>query len=68
MTAASDGTPADGTAAPAPDGPPTSDQPEVDEALRRVVDLSDVPLADHHERLERAHEVLHGVLDRARSR
>lgn len=45
---------------------PSAAQTEVDAALAEVADLSDVPLAEHHTRLERAHEVLHGVLNRAR--
>ncbi|MVA75593.1 hypothetical protein GC722_06075 [Auraticoccus sp. F435] len=54
------------SATPEPGAVPTSDLPEVDAALREVADLSSVPLEEHHRRLERAHEVLHAVLDRAR--
>ena len=52
------------TEAPAPPAPapPAVDHPEVAEALRRVADLDDQPLEIHHERLSRAHEVLHAVL------
>jgi hypothetical protein len=45
-----------------PLSPPTVDHPEVAEALRLVADLEDRPLSEHHERLSRAHEGLHGVL------
>jgi hypothetical protein len=57
------------TAAPPPAQPlppaptlPEADHPQVAEALRQVADLDDRPLAEHHDRLSRAHEVLHGVL------
>ena len=42
--------------------PPDVDHPGVAEALRQVADLDAVPLDEHHDRLSRAHEVLHGVL------
>jgi hypothetical protein len=41
---------------------PVVDHPEVAEAMRLVADLDDQPLEAHHERLSRAHEVLHAVL------
>jgi len=42
--------------------PPVVDHPVVAAALREVADLDDRPLPEHHDRLSRAHEVLHGVL------
>lgn len=42
--------------------PPVVDHPEVAEALALVADLDEQPLEDHHGRLSRVHEVLHGVL------
>ena len=50
-----------GPAAPAP-APPAVDHPAVAEALALVADLDEQPVEAHHERLSRAHEVLHGVL------
>ncbi|WP_158548027.1 hypothetical protein [Desertihabitans brevis] len=41
---------------------PTSRHPELDAALDAVADLGSVPLAEHHERLERAHRALHELL------
>ena len=46
---------------PAPEPPPVDD-PRVAEALQRISDLDEVPLSEHHDRLVRAHEVLHDVL------
>ncbi len=43
-------------------GPPAVEHPEVAAALDQVADLDDRPLAEHHDRLSRVHEVLHGVL------
>nr|WP_294695201.1 hypothetical protein [uncultured Friedmanniella sp.] len=47
---------------PQPPVPPAVDHPEVADALALVADLDDQPLEDHHGRLSRVHEVLHGVL------
>ncbi|SDS27012.1 hypothetical protein SAMN04488543_1405 [Friedmanniella luteola] len=47
---------------PAAPTPPAVDHPDVAAALRLVADLDDQPLDQHHERLSRVHEVLHGVL------
>ena len=43
---------------------PTIDDPVIDDALAELDDLDAVPLADHQDRLVRAHEVLQGSLDR----
>lgn len=48
-----------------PDERPTTGDPVVDDALVELDDLDSVPLADHHDRLVRAHEALQGSLDRA---
>jgi hypothetical protein len=37
----------------------------IDDALLGVADLMSTPLADHHDRLAQAHEVLHDALDRS---
>ena len=60
------------TPAPAPRPPSRTAQPEVPSAevehpalaaaLQEVAGLDDRPLAEHHERLSRAHEALHAVL------
>lgn len=44
---------------------PTTDDPVIDDALADLDDLDAAPLADHQDRLVRAHEVLQGSLDRA---
>lgn len=44
---------------------PTTGDPVVDDALTELDELATLPLADHHDRLVRAHEVLQGSLDRA---
>jgi hypothetical protein len=44
--------------------PPPTGQPAVDDALRELADLGSAPLADHHDRLAKAHEALHEALDR----
>ena len=49
-----------GPAVPGP--PPAVDHPAITEALQQVADLEDRPLAEHHARLSRVHEVLHEVL------
>lgn len=46
------------------DGPPRTGDAEVDAALQQLADLPQRPLAEHHDRLARVHEVLHGALDR----
>jgi hypothetical protein len=46
------------------EGPPQTGDAEVDAALQELADLSERPLAEHHDRLARVHEVLHGALDR----
>ena len=48
---------------PAPSRPDTGD-PAVDHALRGLADLASAPLAEHHDRLARVHEVLQEALDR----
>jgi len=45
---------------PAPDT--QNGHAEIDEAMRGLGDLSQVPVADHHDRLARVHEVLHAAL------
>jgi hypothetical protein len=44
--------------------PPPTGHPAVDHALRELADLGSAPLADHHDRLAKAHEVLQEALDR----
>jgi hypothetical protein len=44
--------------------PPQTGHPTIDEALLSLVDLDSAPLSDHHDRLAKAHEVLHEALDR----
>lgn len=44
-------------------GPETGDA-EIDGALAQLADLGSMPLGEHHDRLARAHEVLHSALDR----
>ncbi|SDE43486.1 hypothetical protein [Auraticoccus monumenti] len=41
---------------------------EIEAALAGLDALEDLPVGEHHARLEHAHEVLHGVLQRARAR
>jgi len=36
----------------------------IDDALRELADLASAPLADHHDRLANAHEVLDAALHR----
>jgi hypothetical protein len=43
---------------------PQTGNATVDDALLRLTDLSSLPLAEHHDRLTRAHEALHEALDR----
>jgi hypothetical protein len=46
-------------------GPPDTGHPAVDETLLGLADLSSAPLAEHHDRLAKAHEVLQETLDRS---
>jgi hypothetical protein len=46
------------------DVPATGDS-AVDDALRLLGDLRSMPLAEHHDRLARAHEALHRTLERS---
>jgi hypothetical protein len=52
------------------DQPSDSDVPAtghsaVDDALQLLGDLRSMPLAEHHDRLARAHEALHRTLERS---
>jgi hypothetical protein len=51
---------------PTPSRPDTGD-PAVDHALRGLADLDSAPLAEHHDRLAKVHEVLQEALDRTDS-
>lgn len=42
---------------------PVTGQPEIDRATQAIEDLANRPLADHHDELARAHEVLHNALN-----
>jgi hypothetical protein len=44
--------------------PPLTGHAAVDEALGGLADLGSTPLADHHDRLAKAHETLQEALDR----
>lgn len=44
--------------------PPRTDDAAIDEALLALGDLPETPLPEHHDRLARAHEVLHSALER----
>ena len=44
---------------------PSTGEPIVDDALRDLPELSSTPLAEHHDRLARAHEALHVALERS---
>ena len=48
---------------PVPSPPQTGDA-RIDDALLGLADLASAPLSDHHDRLAKAHEVLHEALDR----
>lgn len=41
---------------------PQTGHEQVDAVLTELDGLADQPVADHHDRLARAHEALHGVL------
>ena len=43
---------------------PQTGHAAIDDALLKLADLALVPLSDHHDRLAKAHEVLHEALDR----
>jgi hypothetical protein len=45
-------------------GPPLTDDAVIDDAMLAVGDLAAAPLPEHHDRLARAHEVLHSALER----
>jgi hypothetical protein len=45
--------------------PPQTSHAAIDDALLGLADLASAPLSDHHDRLAKAHEVLHEALDRA---
>ena len=45
-------------------GPPQTGHTDIDHALHGLADLASAPLSDHHDRLAKAHEVLHVALDR----
>jgi len=47
-----------------PSSPPQTEHPAVDDALAGLADLGSAPLAEHHDRLAKAHEVLQEALDR----
>ena len=44
---------------------PSTGDPTVDDALQDLRDLPATPLAEHHDRLARAHEALHVALERS---
>lgn len=46
-------------------GPPDTGHPAVDETLLELANLASAPLAEHHDRLAQAHEVLQETLDRS---
>lgn len=54
------------TTAPSTPAPPTTGMAAVDAALAEVADLSQVPLDEHHDRLQAAQEVLARVLETSR--
>ena len=43
--------------------PPTTGNATIDDALLGLADLPSAPLSDHHDRLVKAHEILHEALD-----
>lgn len=60
-------TPLEGNAVEDPDDAavPSTGEPAIDEALQGLDDLPSTPLAEHHDRLARAHEALHVALERS---
>lgn len=47
---------------PRPEDAPVTGHPAVDAALAALADLDSAPLAEHHDRLTRAHAALHEAL------
>jgi hypothetical protein len=43
--------------------PPQTGHAAIDDALLGLADLDSTPLSDHHDRLAKAHEMLHEALD-----
>jgi hypothetical protein len=43
---------------------PTTDVPEVDQALQDLADLAELPVTEHHDRLAAAHAALENALHR----
>jgi hypothetical protein len=60
-------TPQEGVAVDEPDDAavPSTGDLTIDEALQSLQDLPSTPLAEHHDRLARAHEALHIALERS---
>lgn len=56
----------DGTSTGAERGQPVTGNRLVDQALTEVAALDELPLAEHHDRLSAAQDVLAGVLDSSR--
>ena len=46
--------------------PPDTGNPVIDEALRGLADLTDVPVGQHHDRLQRVQDILQEVLESSR--
>jgi hypothetical protein len=44
--------------------PPQTGHAQIDDALRGLADLASAPVADHHDRLAKAHEVVDEALHR----
>ena len=44
--------------------PPQTGHPGIDDALVELSELASTPLAEHHDRLAKVHEVLREALDR----
>jgi hypothetical protein len=44
---------------------PATGVPAIDDALQSLPGLQSTPLAEHHDRLARAHEALHVALERS---
>ena len=45
--------------------PPATGDPTIDQALARLSELSELPVAQHHDRLAQAHAVLDRALGRS---
>lgn len=54
-------------AAAAPGEPPVTGNAMIDAALRQVADLADVPVEQHHDRLQRVQDLLNEVLESSRN-